>query len=300
MVFAVSAVLQQRGAREVPADQSLRPTLLLTLLRRGDWLAGFVAMVLAYGLQALALGLGPVDIVEPVITCELVFAVPIAVRLHGHRPGRREWLGIAAVSAGLSCFLLGSSPTRGTTQPSLAHWLYGFVPCVVIGAVLVVLARGPESPRRAALLAGAAGLSFGLLALVTKSATGLLSHEGLVALLKSWRPEALLVIGVGGFLVAQSAYQAAPLASSLPIIDAVEPISAVLLATFVLNERLTLGAGHLVLETAGAAGAVAGIFLLGSSPIVLAIYESGQRKKRDDRASGTPHDAKGTLAKRAS
>lgn len=282
ITFALSAVLQQASAREVPEEESLSTGMVADLLRRRVWLAGVGAMVLAYLFQAAALGFGPVALVEPIIVTELIFAVPIAVRQAGKRPGVREWAGMILAAAGVGAFLIAASPSGGTPTPTPLHWLYGFLPWAGISAVLLVVARGPESPKRAGLLAAAAGISFGLLSLVTKSGVSVLTHGGLLGLLESWQPWVLIPLGIGGFLVSQSAYQAAPLASSLPIMDTVEPISAVLFGYYVLGERISLSPVDIAVELTGAIATVVGIFLLGRSPMVLAIYESTERSKREE------------------
>lgn len=280
IVFACSAVLQQRSARAVPEEKSLTLGLLAALWSNRSWLAGVGAMLAAYGLQVLALALGPVALVEPLVATELVFAVPVAVRLAGQRPGAREWAGMVMAAGGVAAFLVGAGPGRGLDRASSTHWLVGALPWAVAVVVLLAGARGPETPRRAGLLAGAAGVTFGLFSLVTKAALDQFAHHGLAGVGTSWEPEVLAVLGLGGFLIGQSAYQAAPLASSLPIMDAVEPISAVLLAAYVLGEHLRLSPVSLALEALGAIGALVGIFLLGRSPLVLALYASSEREKQ--------------------
>lgn len=292
LTFAISAVLQQRSARQVPQDESMRPAMVLDLLRRKAWLAGVGSMVLAYVFQAVALGFGPVAVVEPIVASELIFAVPIAVHRAGRRPGRREWAGMMSAALGVAVFLIAASPSGGTSEPDVAHWLIGFVPSAVLGGALVIVARRTDGPLRAGLLAAAAGLSFGLLSLLTKSALGVLSSSGVVGLIESWHPWALFALGALGFFIGQSGFQAAPLASSLPVMDTIEPISAVVLSGLVLGEQIQLAPIHIVGELLGALGVVVGLFLLGRSPLVLAIYESTEREKRRDRRRADRSPAK--------
>lgn len=280
--FAMSAVLQQESARELPEEESLTLKMAADLVRNRSWLAGVGAMVGAYLLQAIALGFGPVAIVEPIIVTELIFAVPIAVRHAGKRPGLREWAGMALAAAGVGAFLIAAHPTGGHPNPPGPRWVYGFAPWAAIGGLLVFFARGPESPRRAGLLAAAAGVTFGLMSLLTKSMVSVLTHHGFLAMLESWQPWVLVVVGAAGFMVSQSAYQAAPLASSLPIMDTIEPVSAVAYAAYVLHEHISLSGVDLGVEAAGGIAAIVGVFLLGRSPLVLAIYEAGEREKRRD------------------
>jgi drug/metabolite transporter (DMT)-like permease len=79
--FAIAAVLQQRATRTVPREDSMQIGLLLQLLRRPLWLVGVAAMLAGYGLQALALTLGPVALVQPIVVTKLAFALPDAMWL---------------------------------------------------------------------------------------------------------------------------------------------------------------------------------------------------------------------------
>ncbi|WP_329190652.1 hypothetical protein [Actinacidiphila glaucinigra] len=64
-----------------------------------------------------------------------------------------------------------------------------------------------------------------------------------------------------------SSFQAGSLAVSLPLIDTIEPIGAVLAGADRLNERLATS-GHLAVQVLGAALAVTGIVILDRSPLV--------------------------------
>lgn len=77
MAFATASVLQQRAARDVPESLAMRPGLLWRLVRSPMWLAGTVADLSGFGLQALALGLGSLIVVQPVLCTGLLFALPI-------------------------------------------------------------------------------------------------------------------------------------------------------------------------------------------------------------------------------
>ena len=288
--FAVSSVLQQQDARDTPAADSLSWRLIADLIRRRSWLLGLACVVSGFALQATALSFAPVSVVEPIIATELVLALPLASGLRKRHLGAREWFGGAAVSVGVGVFLAVSSPTGGNPEPSLATWASVGLPVVAIAGCAVALAGKKETPRRAGFLAAAAGLSFSLLALVLQSAVVLFAHAPAVAF-TSWQPYALVVLGPIGFTIAQSAYQSAPLAISLPIIDSIEPTAAVLLSVLMFGQGLSFRATSLALECAGGFCALGGIFLLARSPLVLSIYHeptAGKRQiaRRSHRAHG--------------
>jgi hypothetical protein len=84
----------------------------------------------------------------------------------------------------------------------------------------------------------------------------------------AWEPYALAAAGLLGALFGQSAFNAGPLSLSLPVIDTLEPVAAVVIATTVFRERLASSPGQLGLQLAGGALAVTGIAVLSRSSVV--------------------------------
>ena len=102
---------------------------------------------------------------------------------------------------------------------------------------------------------------------MTLSFSRQLRFGGLGSILAHWQPWALIVLGIAGVLLSASAYQAGALRTSLPIMDTLEPVSAVLIGTAVFGERLASSPGGLAVQLCAAATAVAGIVVLGRSPL---------------------------------
>jgi hypothetical protein len=119
------------------------------------------------------------------------------------------------------------------------------------------------------LLAAAAAVIYGVLDALTKATVDMLPARGL-GVLASWEPYGLAAAGILGGLFGQSAFNAGALALSLPVVDTVEPATAVVLAAAVFRESLARSPGQLAAQLAGAATAVAGIALLSHSSVVLA------------------------------
>ena len=278
--FAGSSVLQQRAARQVPEDESLSWRLILDLLRRPDWLAGMGGNILAFLLQATALGFAPVAFVEPVIGCEIVIALPIAAHLRKVRLGRREWAGALSVVAGVGAFLALVDASGGHPSPALYHWGEAAGPALAAAGLAILAARGPEGPKRAALLAIAAGCFFAVVALLTQSFVQQIGQRGFAGALELWQPYALAIFAPVGLTIGQSAFQAGPLAMSLPFVDSLEPTLAIVLAAVAFGQQVNLSLPHLVGELVGAALAICGLFLLGSSPLVHSVYQQTENEKR--------------------
>jgi drug/metabolite transporter (DMT)-like permease len=260
--FGVAAALQHSQARETAAGKTLRFRLLTDLASRPAWRAGIVLAAAAYGLQALALAFGPLALVAPIVATDLLFAMPLAAWWSRRPMRRRDWAGCALVASGIGIFLATSPPSSGRSDASAWEWVLAFGAVTLVCAVAVTLGNIRRAALRAGLLAAAAGVTFGLTAAVTLSASRLFRDAGPASILGHWQPWALITLGLAGLLLSQSAYQAGQLPASLPVIDTVEPISGVVIGTAVFDERLATYPAVLAIQLSGAVIAVAGIAML--------------------------------------
>ncbi|MBO0881824.1 MAG: DMT family transporter, partial [Mycobacterium sp.] len=103
--FAGSSVLQSKAARCAPTAKLLRPGLLIDLLHRPRWLAGLAASVAGFGMQGLALHLGRLVLVQPLLLVELLFVVPFAGRAERGIASSARWITAGAIAGGLALFL---------------------------------------------------------------------------------------------------------------------------------------------------------------------------------------------------
>jgi drug/metabolite transporter (DMT)-like permease len=237
VAYASASVLQQRAARAVPEEHAMRPGLLWRLIRRPLWLAGTAIDWLGFGFQAVALGLGSILVVQPMLCTGLLFALPLGAALQGRRLGHREWTGAVALSLGLAVFLVVGDPTEGKDFATTRAWLLALA---ILGPTIVVLVGGAmrrRNTRRAVLLALATAILYAITAVNTKSAVAEL-QQGIDVLLTSWEPYVGAVAAIVGLLLNQSAFQAGELGASLPTLTAVEPILGSLLGVLMLHEEL--------------------------------------------------------------
>jgi hypothetical protein len=169
----------------------------------------------------------------------------------------------------VAAFLTVLPEEVGYSIPVLVDWIP--VLLVVGGSVALLAPVGLRSRGRArtALYAICAALLFALLDSLTKSAAERFRLEGFAALLH-WEPYSLIFVGLAGLVLSQSSFQAGSLAISLPLIDTIEPIGAVLIGIVVFHEHLATSTWSLMVQAFGAAIAVAGIALLAHSPLARA------------------------------
>ncbi|MEV6771448.1 DMT family transporter [Nocardia sp. NPDC051030] len=237
VMFAVGAVAQQRAAAEVPEGEAL----MAQLIRSPRWWAGLVGDGGGFAFQVVALSMGTVLVVQPILVTALVFALPLAAHYSGRRVTLVMWGQAAALSVALACFLIVGDPTEGVTDAPWQRWMgpLGLV-LGVIAAATVAGVRVKAPALQALLLGTAAGLLFGVSAALTIHVTQLFG-DGVGPVLGSWQTYALVVTGLSGLYLQQRAYQVGPLSASLPAFTVTEPLGAAFLGLTVLDERLRSG-----------------------------------------------------------
>jgi drug/metabolite transporter (DMT)-like permease len=260
-------VAQQHAAYSEPLEEILRMRLLAHLIRKPGWLLGMGAMVCGQILGALALAEDGLGQVEPLLATSLIFALVIGHVIYQERLDRTVWWGGLLVSGGTAVFLVFGQPHGGRPAgPESLRWL---TTAVIVGiAGTLVLVALPRSLRaKAMLLAASAGMLYGVQDALTRGSL-LILDSGRWGALRSWQPYALVGIATLSLLLAQSAFDAAPIRISLPVITAVEPVIGIVLGITVFSESLRLGGAALAAEVTGLLAMVAGITVLGRSPLL--------------------------------
>ncbi|MFN8036543.1 MAG: DMT family transporter [Acidimicrobiia bacterium] len=237
--YALSNVLELTEAEQVPDEYSMKAELVVRLAHKPRWVIGMVSDVAGYVCQAGALALATVIFVEPIVATGILMALVIAAVATGRPVRRRDWRAAIVLTVGLAAFLYEVSPTGGRDLAPTSRWLV--VGPMVLAAVVVciVAARGARGAPRAALLGVAAGISFGVSAVLTKAFVQYLG-DGVVGVLGHWEPYALAVSSIGGLLVAQSAFQTGSMAASVGASEAMGPVAAVVLGVALLDERVAM------------------------------------------------------------
>jgi drug/metabolite transporter (DMT)-like permease len=260
-------VYQQDAARRAPMSDFLSPRLLLDLMRIPSWLAGIGLMICGMVLGALALGQGEVSVVEPLLATNLLFAMGLSRLRTGQPLGRQGWFGLVLLAGGVIMFLLAADVRGGeaVTDP-LRHWL---VIGLVAGTSLILTAIASHSRIGAAtplLLSVAGGLLYGLQDALTRVSGVRVTEGGWGALLTSWEPYALVVMGVSSLIMVQSAFETGSLRMSLPALTAAQPLAGIICGIGFLGDQVRTDPGALAVQAAGLAAVVGGIVLLGLHP----------------------------------
>ncbi len=265
LFLAVASAAEQDAAHDVTDERAGGLSMLRDLLRRPLWVLGVTSDVSSFALQAAALAFGSLLLVAPLLVLSLLFALPLNARLAGRRIGRREWTWAALLAAALIVFDTVGQPTAGDDRAPFVDWIPAGIVVVVIVAGCVVLASTQRGTRRAVALAVVTGVTYGVTAAMAIGVVNTLD-DGIGALLGSWELWVMIAAAATGWWLQQSAYQAGALTASLPIVMVGEPIVAVTLGIWILDERIRTGPlGWVVLAVAGAVIIAAVVALARSS-----------------------------------
>jgi drug/metabolite transporter (DMT)-like permease len=263
LTFAASAVIEQHYAHEVPQRRPLDPRLLLDLARQPGWLASIGFTVAGLGLQIAALQAGPLALVQPVLVCDVLFAVLIRSLVIGRRlPDRVVVAGVLCCAGGLAAFLAVAQPhgDRPVLDPLVVLPLAAGLAAVLTGC-LVFARFGPRRGRPLAI-ALACGVVYGVSAFLLKEASHTLG-AGFGQPGRQWPLYAVAVAGPVGFLLNQSAFQAGVLiAPVLSVITIADPLVSIGIARLWLDEQIASGPAAVAAEVAALAVMTAGIILL--------------------------------------
>ena len=237
LMIGIGDILQQRSAQQVTDKPVGTLTLFRRLLRDRRWWTGSLVAGAGFGLQAAALGLGSVVLVQALLVTSLLFALVISAGVN-HRKITR-WQGIWAVSltAAVAVVVTVGDPGAGTPRGSIKTWTV--VALIMVPALIlcVIGARVFPGAVGAMLLGLMSGALWGLFSVLTKGVVDQLDH-GIPALLRTPEVYAWVALAIAATAWEQSAFRAGPLTASLPAVTIAEPIVGSVLGITVLGETL--------------------------------------------------------------
>ncbi len=230
-------MVRQRSAQEITNERVGHFELLRLSLRDIRWWWGGLAAAASFALQAVALVLGSVVLVQALQVTALLFALPTNARLTGHPVTRREWLWAVLLAGAVAVFVIVGDPAAGYQRGALMAW---FIVAVVLGPGLVVCVLGARvcsGPLAAVLLAVVSASSWALFAVLTKGVVEVF-RDGPGAVLRAPELYAWIFAALVGTVFQQSAFRASTLTASLPAMTVAEPVVASVLGVTVLGETL--------------------------------------------------------------
>jgi hypothetical protein len=247
--------------------------VLRRLVHNPTWVLGITGMVVSFGLQATALALGPLSVVEPIITLEVPLTLLIAGHVFGARLARGEWLAIASMTGGMIALVASLDPQPGD-EANVSHMTYVVAGTGTTATIAVLVFMGTRGGRiwRTACLGAATGTCFGFTATLMKETVEQLTHRGIVGLLSTWQTYAAVFFGLLGVWIMQWALHTGPLLASQPGFTLMDPVVSILWGVLVYNE-VTRSGGWLVLSVAGMGALALGVLMLARSPVLNEVKE---------------------------
>jgi drug/metabolite transporter (DMT)-like permease len=286
----VGFLMRSRGATSAPDVDIRKPgRTVVGLFSEKWWTIGFGMAIIAWLLHVASLKWAPLSLVQAVLASGLVMMAVIAERFFGFKVGKREWIGISLVTAGL--VLLGLTASDASASSAQAGYPLGAAIAFVGGsvglaAVAFLLVRSSGGEARAGVLFGAsAGLLFTVSHVGIKALSGQVTFADLTTFLTPW----VLVI-VAAFVCAFFAS-----ARSLQIGDAVPVIavtSAISTATAILGGVVVFGdpIGSDALTIAVRVGAFL-LVIVAAAVIPGPVRAAGQRRESGSESRGAPATA---------
>lgn len=277
VAYAAGAIVQERVAT-ASDGRSLAP------LRNRVWWAAVALNGVGAVLHVVALAYGPLSLVQPLGALTIVFALPMAALFVRRRAGATAWRGALMATVGLAGLL-------ALTGRSDAHSLGGpqqlMLAIVTFGAVaaLMLISKAMRRPvMRSVVLAGAAGVAFGIASVFTKTVAMQWTSGALGAGLPT-----LLVIAAlagAGLLLSQAAYRGAGLTAPLATVTVVNPVVAAAVGITLFGEQFRHGTAGTLLALACGAVAAGGLIMLTTERM------SAERREGRQAAAGASRAAK--------
>lgn len=253
VAYAAGAIVQERVAATTP-ESPYAP------LHRPVWWGAVALNSLGAVLHVVALAFGPLSVVQPLGALTIVFALPMAALFVRRRARATAWRGAIMATAGLAGLLSLTGPAESR---SLDVGERGVLAAATFGGVglLFLLAQTLQRPiLRSVLLAGAAGVAFGIASVFTKTVAVDWTWSAPIA---QW-PNLLViaVLAAGGLLLSQASYRGAGLAAPLATVTVVNPVVAAAVGITLFGEQFRYGLTGTVLALSFGAVAAGGLILL--------------------------------------
>jgi drug/metabolite transporter (DMT)-like permease len=255
-LFAIGSVAQHHVAAETRSAHTLNPRLFLDLARSPLWWAGSFGDLFGFIVQVIALGLGAVSLVQPLLVTGLLLAIPLSAAVDHRKVARAEIGGALLCCAGLAAFLIAAQPTTGRDRITGHDGLLLLAAVGPVVVVLLLLSLRTSGIIRSVALALSAGTIFGVCSPLISVTVRDLHH------LVVWPIAVVVGCGVTGFLLTQNAYQAGSLPAPLACITITEPIVAVTLGVTLLHEHLSAGPTAIGVIVVAVAAVVTGVVMV--------------------------------------
>ncbi|MET9226654.1 glycosyltransferase [Lentzea sp. NPDC003310] len=249
--FALAARLQHDAVASTGARASV--------LRQPRWLGGLALLVAGAGLHAVALGMAPLTVVQPIGVLAIGMTALMDRRF-------REMPAILLTTVGVGAFVWFASGSATATKVAPdAELTAGLVTLGLIAVPGVIAALTSNARVRAVAFASAGGVAYGYVSVLMRAVSQSVQQGGFGLSHLASALGIALSLAVGGWLV-QHAYAGGPPHLAVACLTVVDPLVAVGLGAFLLGEAAHLSPLTGVALFACALAAVCGVFALARQP----------------------------------
>src|SRR2546421_5217734 len=144
----VGFLYKHRGACAAPAVDMRRPLWSARGLFRSRLFA--VGMLIATGawlFHVAAMSLAPLSLVQAVLAGGVVLLAVMAERIFGLRIGRRQWVGLGLMAAGLMLLAVTLPPAHGAHSRFSVAGMIGFEGGLIAAGALLIIGPRIGAPR---------------------------------------------------------------------------------------------------------------------------------------------------------
>jgi multidrug transporter EmrE-like cation transporter len=261
--LTIGLYFMKRQAERLPSlGGGWRLSAWWAFVRDPWWVTGVVLQIVGYGLYLAALRGAPLSVVHTALNGGIVLFVVLAVFGLGERVRGLEWLGVAAVVAGMVALGVSLSTTTESTQAPHGTRVFS-LSLLIVAALALPLDR---APGRAIGLSVASGVTLGLSGIFAKE---LANAPSLAAALTSMDLLLTLAANIVGFALMQGALQAGRGVVIVPIFSVLSNLVPIVGGILVFGEPMS-GDG-----VAGLLRPLAIVLALGGAGLLGALGEIG-------------------------
>lgn len=269
-LFALAAWYQQRAARMTEREGrtivSSAWALMSKLVRSRVWLTGWLINLAGFGAQAVALHLGSVAAVQPLLATQLMFTLPLSSWERRMWPSLRDWASALAICAGLVLLLLVADAAPLTAAADRGRVVLATVAAIALIGVLVPVSVRMHPNVMIVVTAGCSGLCFAMTAVFIKLTADDLVNHGVAYTATDWVGYALAGSTLLGLVLEQGAFANGPLPWAVATKESVNPIASYAVGILVFPVAFSTSAGTILTLVGAALLLVAGAIGLGASP----------------------------------
>jgi drug/metabolite transporter (DMT)-like permease len=202
----VAFLCRHRGAYSVPTVEWRRPWQTSKSLWSARWFAaGMGVALIAWLLHLAALAIAPITLVQVAISGGLVLVAILAERWFGIAVGRRQWIALLVMAAGLALVTATVPAPKGAQSGYSATGMLVFqIALLGFAAVCMASGRLARRTRYAVVLGVAAGGLFAGSDAALKAITKHVGDDGPAGILTPWLIPCVLASVMGFFASARS------------------------------------------------------------------------------------------------